>query len=100
MTYLGCILEKTVSWESMAHKVISKVNARLKFLQWKNKYLTPNLHCLLCNTSIQPHFDYACSAWYPDLSKKLNNRIPISQNKCIHFCLQLDKMSYKSQKKF
>ena len=68
--YLGCILEETMSEESMANKVISKVSARLKFLHRKNKYWTPNLHRLLCNALIQPHFDYACSAWYPNLSKK------------------------------
>ena len=62
-----------MSGESMANKIISKVNARLKFLHWKNKYLTPNLRRLLCNALIQPHFDYACSAWYPNLSKKLKN---------------------------
>ena len=100
MTYLGCILEETMSAESMAHKVISKVNATLKFLHRKNKYLTPNLRRLLCKALIQPHFDYACSAWYPNLSKKLKNRIQTSQNKCIRFCLQLDKMSHISQKEF
>ena len=47
VTYLGCILEETMSGESMAHKVISKVNARLKFLLRKNKYLTPSLRRLL-----------------------------------------------------
>ena len=62
VTYLGCILEETMSGESMANKVISKVNARLKFLHRKNKYLTPNMCLLLCNALIQPHFDYACSA--------------------------------------
>ena len=31
VTCLGCILEETMSGESMAHKVINKVNARLKF---------------------------------------------------------------------
>ena len=75
VAYLGCILEETMSGESKANKVISKVNARLKFLHRKNKYLTPNLRRLLCNALIQPHFDYACSAWYPNLSKKLKNRI-------------------------
>ena len=100
VTYLGCILEETMSGESMANKVISKVNARLKFLHRKNKYLTPNLRRLLCNALIQPHFDYACSAWYPNLSKKLKNRIQTLQNKCIRFCLQLDKMSHISQKEF
>ena len=55
MTYLGCILEETMSGESMANEVISKVNARLKFLNWKNKYLTPNLRRLLCN-ALLPSF--------------------------------------------
>ena len=62
-----------MSGESMAHKVISKANARLKFLPRKNKYLTPDLCRLLCNALIQPHFDFACSAWYSNLSKKLKN---------------------------
>ena len=31
--------------------------------------------------------------------KKIKNKIQTSQNKCIRFCLQLDKMSYISQKK-
>ena len=35
VTYLGCILEETMSGKSMAHKVISKVNATLKFLHQK-----------------------------------------------------------------
>ena len=68
-----------MSGESMANKVTSNVNARLKFLHWKNKYLTPNLRRLLCNVLIQRHFDYPCSAWYPNLSKKLkkqNSNIP------------------------
>ena len=64
-----------MSGESVANKVISKVNARLVFLHWKNKYLTRNLRRLFCNALIQPHFDYACSVWFPNLSKKLKNRI-------------------------
>ena len=94
VTYLGCILEETMSGESMAHKVISKVNVRLKFLHRKNKYLTPSLRRLLCNA-----LKRLCIP-YPNLSKKLKNRIQTSQNKCIRFCLQLDKMSHISQKEF
>ena len=93
MTYLGCILEERISGESVAHKVKRKVIARLKFLHRKNKYLTPILRRLLYSALMQPHFDYACSAWYPDLSKKLKHRLQTSQNKWIRFCLQLDKMS-------
>ena len=40
VTYLGCIVEETMSGHN---KVISKVNVRLKFLHRKNQYLTPNL---------------------------------------------------------
>ena len=59
-----------MSGQSMAHKVISTVDTRLKLLQLKKKYLTPKLRCLLCNTLVQPHSDYARSAWHPNLSKK------------------------------
>ena len=39
---------------------------------------------------MQPLFDYACTAWLPNLSKKLRLRLQATQNKCIRFCLQLD----------
>ena len=39
---------------------------------------------MLCNAIIQPHFDYACSAWYPSLNEKLKKKIEIAQNKCIN----------------
>ena len=70
VTYLGCILDETLSEKSMALKVISKVNSRLKFLQRRKKFLTPALHRLLCNALIHLHFDYASSAWYPHLTQK------------------------------
>ena len=47
VTDMSCILEKAMSGKSMTHKVICKVQARLKFLCQKNKYLTPNLLSLL-----------------------------------------------------
>ena len=97
---MGCILEAKMSGDSMAHKVIIKVNSRLKLLYRKNKYLTPNMRPLLCNALIQSHFNYACSAWYYNLSKKPRNRIQTSQNECIRFLLQLDKILNISQKEF
>ena len=62
ITYLGCILDETMSGESMALKVINKINSRLKFLHRKNNFLTQALRKLLCNALTQPHFDYASSA--------------------------------------
>ena len=34
---------------------------------------------MLCNTIIQPHFDYASSTWYPNLGKGLNDKLQIAQ---------------------
>ena len=90
------MLDETMSGEAMALSVINKINNKLKFLYQKNRFLTPTLRRLLCNALIQPHFDYASSAWYPSLIKKLKNRIQTSQNKCIRFCLQSDKMTHIS----
>ena len=38
----------------------------------------------------QPHFDYACSVWYPNLKKKFKTKLQTLQNKSVRFCLQLD----------
>ena len=84
----------------MALNVVNKINNKLKFLYRKNSFLTPALRHLLCNALIQPHFDYACSAWYPNLTKKLKHRIQTTQNKCMSFCLQLDKLKHICDKKF
>ena len=54
VTYLGCILDETMSGESVTLKVINKINSRLKFLHRKNKFLTPAICRLLCNALIQP----------------------------------------------
>ena len=64
-------MDETMSGEPMALKVINKINEKLKFLYRKYSFLTPGLRKMLCNALIQPHFDYACSAWYPKLNVKL-----------------------------
>ena len=81
------------SGKSMALNGIDKINSRHKFLRRQNRFLTLHLRRLLCNALIQPLFGYACTAWFPNLSKKLRLRLQATQNKCIKFCLQLDKMT-------
>ena len=88
--YLGWVLDQSLSGESMALNIIDKLNLRLKFLHRQNRFLTPSLRRLLCNALIQPLFDYACTAWFSNLSKRLKLHLQASQNKCIRFCLQLD----------
>ena len=54
----------------------------------------------MCNAIIQPHFDYACFAWYSNLTQKLKKKPQVMENKCICFCLQLGKMSTICYKEF
>ena len=95
VTYLGCILDESLSGESMALNVVSKINTRLKFLYRKNKFLSPQLRRLLCNAIIQPHFDYACSVWYPNLNKKFKTTLQTLQYKCVRFCLHIGITEFK-----
>ena len=91
VTWLGCELDENLSGKAMALKFINRINSRLRFLyvSWKNRYLSPNLERLLCNTIIQLHFDYTCSTWYPNLNKKFKTKLQTIQNNCIRFHLQL-----------
>ena len=89
VNYLGCILDHDLSGKSMFSHVSGKISGRLKFLYRKQTFLSFQLRRLLCNALIQPHFDYASSAWYPNLNKKYKKKIQILQNKCIRFCLSL-----------
>ena len=89
LTYLGGILDEAMKGEDMALYVLKKINSRVKFLYRKDSFLNFDLRRLLCNALIQPHFDYVCSAWFPNLNKNLKARLQTSQNKCIRFCLRL-----------
>ena len=99
VNYLGCLMDETMSGGSYGTYVIHKNNNKLKFLYCKT-FLTSKLVCLFCNALMQPLFDYACSAWYPNLTRKLKNRIKTTQNKCMHFWLQLDKLKHISHEEF
>ena len=75
VTYLGWVLDENLSGEPTALQVIKKINTRLRFLYSKNRFLSQPLRRLLCDAMIQPHFDYACSAWYPNLNKGLKKKL-------------------------
>ena len=44
---------------------------------------------MLCNTLVQPHYDFACCSRYPNLSMSLKTKLQITQNSCIRYCLGL-----------
>ena len=100
VNYLGCVLDESVVGETMALRVIEKTNSRLRFLYRTNRFLDVPLRRLLCNALIQPHFDYACTGWYPNLSKKLKDKLQVTQNKCIRFCLKLQSREHISNEHF
>ena len=68
--YLGCILNQSLSGESMAFNVIDKVNFHLKFLQDRTVFK----HHFLIDFNVMHWFnlfDYACTAWFSNLSEIL-----------------------------
>ena len=82
VTYVGCILDESLSGESMALHFLNKINSRLRFLYRQNRFLNNLLWRLLCNVMIQSFFEYARPAWYPSLRKDLQKRQQVSQNNC------------------
>ena len=56
--YLRCFLDYNLNGETMARKVLNKINVKLKFLYRQATFLNPTCKRLLCNALIQPHFNY------------------------------------------
>ena len=75
MNYLVCLLDETVWGKTMALRVNEEINSRLRFLH-RNKSIF--ICYLLCNALIQPHNDYACTVWFPNLTKKLKEQLQVT----------------------
>ena len=86
--YLRCYLDSNLNRESMARRVLKKINTKLNLFWTQSNYLNYSSRRLLCNALIQPHFDYRCTLWYPLLSKTLKTTLQIAQNKGIQFGLE------------
>ena len=101
--FRGYVLRWHIGWNNVRRfngcKIINKLNSRLAFLQRKNKFLTTMLLSLLCYALIWTHSDFTSSAWYPNLTQRIKNKIQITQNKCLWYCLPLDKMTPISKNK-
>ena len=85
VNYLGYVLDETMPGETMALTVLEKINSRLKFLYRKNRFFDVPLRRLLCNVLIQLDFNYACTAWYPNLTKKLKHKLQVTQKNALIF---------------
>ena len=94
------MLEQCLSGANMATSVIQKANAWLKFLYRKRIFLNLTTKRLLVMSLIQCHFAYACSFWYPGLSKVLKNKLQVTQNKIIRFVLNMDSRAHVGSEVF
>ena len=94
MKNLCLALEQCLFGAYMATSVIQKANARLKFLYRKRGFLNLTTNKLLVMSLIQCHFDFACSLWYPGLSKILKNNLQVTQNQIIWFVLNMDSRAH------
>ena len=97
---MGCVLDERMSGGTVALRVAEKINPRLKFLCQKNQFLDVFLRRRLCNALLQPHFDYACTVWYPYWTKQLKDKLKVIQNECIRFYLKLQCRKYISNEHF
>ena len=82
---LGCILDENLSGESMATRMLGKINGKLKFLYRKQSFLDCSLRRLLLNALIQTHFDYAYTSWYPMLNKRLSKKSKLLKRNAFGF---------------
>ena len=92
VTYLGCVIDETMSGVPMALQVINKINGKLKFLYRKNNFYAQNVKecsttCLFCHILIT-HVQTGTIT----LLKKMKKKIQIMQTRSIRFCLEMDKM--------
>ena len=94
------MLEQCLSNADMATFIIQKANARLKFLYRKRNFFYLTTKKLLVMYLIQCHFDYACSFWYPALSKVLKNKLQVTQNRSIRFVLNMDSRAHVGSEVF
>lgn len=85
--YLGATLDQSLSGEQMALNVITKANAKLKFLYRKARNVDLHTKRMLVSALIQCHFDYASTSWYTGLTKKYKTKLQCTQNKMIRYLL-------------
>ena len=80
-----------MSDELMVLKLINEINGKLKFFFRKNKFLTSKPCGMLCNALIQR---ILTMSFQLGTQKKTEKKVQIMQNKCMRFCLRLDKIHH------
>ena len=95
--YLGLKIDSTISGDKIVDSIITKCNARLKFLHRYRDVLNFKAKKLVTSALIQCHFDYASTAWYSALNKQLKRKLQTAQNKIARFVLNLHHRAHIGQ---
>ena len=98
--YLGATLDQNLSGNDIARSVVTKSNARLKYLYRKSQFLDLHTRKLLVMSLVQCHFDYVCSFWYPSLTQYWKSRLQTTQNKLVRFILNMESRSHVGPEQF
>ena len=93
-TYLGAILDQTLSGASTARSIITKSTNKLKFLYRNAQSLDSKSKAVLTSALSQCHFDYASAIWYSGLTQTFKTKLQIVQNKIIRFIFDLPAQSH------
>ena len=94
VTYLGAILDQTLSGASTARSIITKGTNELKILYRNARSLDSKSKAVLTSALIQCYFDYASAIWYSGLTQTFKTKLQIVQNKIIRFILDLPARSH------
>lgn len=92
MKYLGATLEQNLSGRCMGTNVVKKVNAGVKFMYRKAKYMNFKERKMLSVS--QSHYDYACNVWYRGLDKGIKKKLQTAQNKLIRCVLNMNYLEH------
>ena len=84
----------------MARIILRKVNRKQKLLYRQSRYLSYPLKRMLWNTLLQPHYNFACCSWYPNLSMSLKTKLQTTQNSGIRYCLGQKDRSHIGKNEF
>ena len=98
--YLGVDLDKHLSGEQIASKIIAKCAGKIKFLYRNTQAFNIKIKKLLVTSPLQCHFDYASSAWFSGLTAKVRGKLQVMQNKAVRYLLNLPPRTHLSREEF
>ena len=87
---MGVILSNDLTWNEHVSKITSNINFILINLYQNSHVIPRKVKIDLVMHLAMPHFDYACIV-YDSLTKYLDDKLQILQNRCIRFIFNLKK---------